>query len=176
MVSPDYFRTMEIPLLRGRQLSEHDGPDAPFAMVISDSVVRRYFRNDDPIGKRITFGDPNAKDARWYNVVGVVGDVRQADLAEEPYPQVYRSSRQVPRRAQTIVVRTAGDPQAFVETLRNQLSGLDRQQALYNIRTAEKVVAESIAKPRFNMLLITIFAVVALLLAAVGIYGVISYT
>src|SRR5829696_539529 len=176
VVSPDYFRTMEIPLLRGRLLDGRDGPDAPFAMVISDSLVRRYFRNEDPLGKRITFGDPSAKDARWYNVVGVVGDVRQADLADEPYAQVYRSSRQVPRRAQTIVVRTAGDPQAFVETLRSQLSALDPQQALYNVRTAEQVVAESIAKPRFNMLLITIFAVVALLLAAVGIYGVISYT
>jgi len=176
VVSPDYFRTMEIPLLRGRQLSEQDGPNTPFAMVISDSLVRRYFGNDDPLGKRITFGNPNAKDARWYNVVGVVGDVRQADLADEPYAQVYRSSRQVPRRAQTLVVRTAGDPQAFVETLRSQLSGVDPQQALYNIRTAEQVVAQSIARPRFNMLLITIFAVVALLLAAVGIYGVISYT
>ena len=176
VVSPDYFRTMEIPLLRGRQLTERDGPDAPFAIVISDSLARRYFGNEDPLGKRITFGDPNAKDARWYNIIGVVGDVRQADLAAEPYAQVYRSYRQTPRRAQTIVVRTAGDPHAFVETLRKQLSALDPQQALYNVRTAEKVVAESIARPRFNMLLITIFAVVALLLAAVGIYGVISYT
>jgi putative ABC transport system permease protein len=176
VINPDYFRTMEIPLLRGRVFNERDNTDAPFAVVISDSLARRYFRNEDPLGKRVTFGDPGAKDVRWYGIVGVVGDVRQADLADQPYEQIYRSYRQTPRRGETVVVRTAGDPIAFVETLRSQVKAVDPQQNLYNVRTAETVVAESIARPRFNMLLITIFAIVALLLAAVGIYGVISYT
>ena len=152
------------------------GIGAPFAVVISDSLARRYFRDEDPLGKRITFGDPAAKDVRWYGIVGVVGDVRQSDLANQPYEQVYRSYRQVPRRALTVVVRTAGEPLASVETLRSQVRGVGPQQTLYNVRTAEIVLAESIARPRFNMLLITIFAVVALLLATVGVYGVISYT
>ena len=176
IISPDYFHAMEIPLLRGRLFNESDNTEAPFALVISDSLARRYFRDEDPLGKRITFGNPAAKDVRWYGIVGVVGDVRQADLANQPYEQIYRSYRQVPRRALTVMARTTGDPLAFVETLRNQVRAVDPQQTIYNVRTAEIVLAESIARPRFNMLLITIFAVVALLLATVGVYGVISYT
>ena len=89
VISADYFQAMEIPLLRGRLFTESDNTDAPFAVVISDSLARRYFRDEDPLGKRVTFGDPAAKDARWYGIVGVVGDVRQADLADKPYEQIY---------------------------------------------------------------------------------------
>jgi putative ABC transport system permease protein len=102
--------------------------------------------------------------------------VRGISLNEEPYGQLYTSYRQTPRRALTLIVHTAGDPTAMLGTVREKIWSLDRQQPLYNVRTAEQVLEKSIARPRFNMLLITILAAVALVLAAVGIYGVISYS
>ncbi len=176
VVNPDYFRTMEIPLRRGRVLTDQDAPDAPDAVVINEALARKYFAEEDPVGKRITFGDPQAANVEWFNIVGVVGDVRQSTLQAEPYPQVYSAYRQTPRRALTIVLRTAGEPTAMANTLRQQVWSLDRQQPLHNVRTVEQVLAQSIARPRFNTLLITILAGVALVLAAVGIYGVISYS
>ena len=176
VVSTDYFRAMEIPLRRGRVLTEQDTPDAPDAAVINEALARKYFAEEDPIGKRITFDDPQTADVEWFNIVGVVGDVRQSTLQAEPYPQIYSSYRQTPRRALTIVLRTAGEPTSMANTLRQQVWSLDRQQPLHNVRTVEQVLAQSIARPRFNTLLITILAGVALLLAAVGIYGVISYS
>jgi putative ABC transport system permease protein len=176
VISPDYFRTMQIPLLRGRLLNERDAQDAPLAAVINETLARHYFPGEDALGKRITFGDPQAADPRWQTIVGIVADVRQSGLNEEPYAQIYRSYRQAPRRAATVVIRTAGAPLEAVGALRQQVWALDRQQPLYNVRTAAQVLADSIARPRFNTLLITIFAAVALALATVGIYGVISYT
>jgi putative ABC transport system permease protein len=176
VVSPDYFRTMQIPLRSGRVLSDRDVPGQPDAVVVSETLVKKYFPGQDPIGKRLTFGDPQAKDVQWYTVVGVVGDVRGVNLNEEPYGQLYTSYRQNPRRALTLVVRTAAEPTAMLGAVRERIWALDRQQPLYNVRTAEQVLERSIARPRFNMLLITILASVALVLAAVGIYGVISYS
>ncbi|HEX4641165.1 MAG TPA: ABC transporter permease, partial [Chthoniobacterales bacterium] len=176
VVSPDYFRTLQIPLRSGRLLNDRDVTGAPDAVVVSETLVRKYFAGQDPIGKRLTFGDPQAKDAQWYTVVGVVGDVRGVSLNAEPYGQLYTSYRQTPRRALTLVVQTAGEPTTMLGTVREKIWSLDRQQPLYNVRTAEQVLERSIARPRFNMLLITILASVALVLAAVGIYGVISYS
>jgi putative ABC transport system permease protein len=176
VVSPDYFKTMQIPLRSGRFLSDRDVPGQPDAVVVSETLVKKYFPGQDPIGKRLTFGDPQAKDAEWYTVVGVVGDVRGVSLNEEPYGQLYTSYRQNPRRALTLVVQTAGEPTTMLGAVRERIWALDRQQPLYNVRTAEQVLEKSIARPRFNMLLITILASVALVLAAVGIYGVISYS
>ncbi|MDQ3908529.1 MAG: ABC transporter permease, partial [Acidobacteriota bacterium] len=176
IISPGYFGTMQIPLLRGRLLDDHDAGDAPQVAVINETLARRYFGGEEALGKKITFGDPQAKDSVWYTVVGVVADVRQSRLDKEPYAQVFRSYRQTPRRALTVVLRTEGAPLASVGALREQVLSLDRQQPLYNVRTAEQVMAESIARPRFNTLLIAIFAAVALALAAVGLYGVMSYT
>ena len=176
VVSSDYFRTMQIPLRSGRFLNEHDAPGHPDAIVLSETLVKKYFPGQDPLGKRLTFGDPQAKDVQWYTVVGVVGDVRGVSLNEEPYGQLYTSYRQTPRRSLTLIVQTASEPTTMLGTVREKIWSLDRQQPLYNVRTAEQVLAKSIARPRFNMLLITILAVVALVLAAVGIYGVISYS
>ncbi|MFL6584248.1 MAG: ABC transporter permease [Chthoniobacterales bacterium] len=176
LVSAEYFRTLRIPLLKGRLFDDREGYDDPGVVVISDSLAQKYFQKEDPIGKRITFGDPEAKDTRWLTVIGIVGDVRGKTLSTEPYAQVYGSYRQSPRRALTVVARTAGDPLAMANTLRQDVSALDPQQPLYNVRTAEQVLAESIARPRFNTLLIAVLATVALLLAAVGIYGVIAYS
>ena len=176
VVGPDYFRTMEIALRRGRLLTEQETQDAPRAAVINETLAKKYFAGEDPIGKRITFGDPQSPEATWWTIVGIVGDVRQSSLATEPYSQVFRVYKQAPQRGMTVVVRTAGEPTSMVNTLRQQVWALDRQQPLHNVRTLEQVLADSIARPRFNTLLITILAGVALVLAAVGIYGVISYS
>jgi putative ABC transport system permease protein len=175
IVSPDYFRTLQIPLRSGRLLDERDNADAPRAVVVSETLARKYFPGEDPVGKRITFGNPQSPDVQWFQVVGIVADVRQSGLDEEPYAQVYRSYKQSPRRGLTLIVRTAGPPLDMLNMLNSQIRALDRQQPLYNARTVEQVLRDSIARPRFNMLLITILAAVAMILATVGIYGVISY-
>jgi putative ABC transport system permease protein len=176
VVSPDYFRTLQIPLRTGRLLTDRDTRDVPDAVVINQTLARKYFAGEDPLGKRITFGDPQAPNGQWYTVVGVVGDVRGTRLSDEPYAQLYTSYRQTPRRAFTLIVRTAAEPALMQKTVRDQVWALDRQQPLYNVRTVDQVLAQAIARPRFNMLLISILAGVALVLAAVGIYGVISYS
>ncbi len=176
IVSPTYFRALEIPLRKGRLLDDHDVDGKPLVAVINETLARKYFPGEDPLQKRITFGDRKAADAQWFTIVGIVGDVRQSSLSKEPYAQIYRSIRQIQRRGVTVVLRTAGDPKAMVNTVREQVRAIDAQQPLYNVRTVEEVLAESIARPKFNMLLIALFAGVALVLAAVGIYGVISYS
>jgi len=172
-VNANYFRTMEIPLRRGRLLADDDSIDT---VVINEALARKYFPNDDPIGKRITFNSAKNPNVKWSAIVGVVGDVRQSSLASEPYTQIYGSYRKAARRSLTVVLRTAGDPKLMANTLRQQVWSLDREQPLYNIRTVDQVLASSVARSRFNTMLITILASVALVLAAVGIYGVISYS
>ncbi|MFL6277890.1 MAG: ABC transporter permease [Blastocatellia bacterium] len=174
IVTPGYFQTMSIPLLRGRYLSEQDGPKTPRAFVINDTLARRYFGNEDPIGKRMNLGDE--KDSDWYTVVGIVQDTRQEGLEAEPYPQMYASNTQEARRSMVLVARTAGDPAKMLPSIRSTVAEMDSTLALNNARTMTQVVSESIARPRFNMLLMSLFAVVALLLAGVGIYGVMAYS
>jgi putative ABC transport system permease protein len=176
VIDSEYFHTLQIPLRSGRLLTDRDTTGAPDVVVINETLARKYFAGQDPLGKRVTFGDPQAKDAQWFTIVGVVGDVHGTRLNEEPYAQIYSSYRQTPRRSFSLIVRTAAEPTTMLKTIREQIWALDRQQPLYNVRTVDQVLAESIARPRFNMLLITILAGVALVLAAVGIYGVISYS
>ncbi|CAN5634692.1 hypothetical protein BH20VER1_BH20VER1_15400 [soil metagenome] len=176
LVHPEYFRALQIPLKRGRLLDDRDAAGAPDVVVISETMGRKYFGGDDPVGRRITFGDPQTADVEWFTVVGIVGDVRGASLNTEPYAQVYGSYRQSPRRGMTVVLRTRGDPLALVGTMRQQVMALDSQQPLYDVRTGDQVMAGSVSRARFNMLLIAILAAIALLLAAMGVYGVISYS
>jgi putative ABC transport system permease protein len=174
VVTPEYFQTMNIPLLRGRYLSEQDGPNMPQSFVINSTLARRYFGDEDPIGKRMNLGD--AKDPEWYTVVGIVQDTRHESLGAEPYPQMYTVNTQVSRRSMVMVVRTASNPAAMIPVVRSTVAAMDDTLALNNARTMAQVMAQSVALPRFNMLLMALFAVVALLLAAVGIYGVMAYS
>jgi putative ABC transport system permease protein len=175
VVSPDYFDVMGIPVVRGQAFTEHDRANVPAVTVINETMARRYFSGEDPIGKRINLGDP-AKGSPWRTVVGVVRDIRHESLDKEPYPQMYAPEAQFPRRLMTMVARTSGDPLSLVPALRRDLTSLDKDLPLYNLRTMEQVLADSIARRRFQMLLIAAFAGLGLLLAAVGIYGVISYS
>jgi putative ABC transport system permease protein len=174
IITPGYFATMGIPLVKGEAITERHTADAPAVIVINETFAKRFFPNEDPIGKRLNLGNPQT--APWRAIIGVVKDVRHEGLDTEPYPQMYSPVAQFPRRAMTMVARTNTDPMALVPSVRSELSAIDRDQPLYNVRTMEQVLAASIARQRFNMLLIAIFASVGLVLAAVGIYGVISYS
>lgn len=174
VISADYFRTMGIPLKRGRLFTEQDVPEAPRALIISETMARQHWPNEDPIGKRINTGDPQT--TPWRTVVGIVGDIKNQGLETEPYAQMYAPYTQYPQQSLALVVRTASDPVGFASTIRSQVWEIDRDLPLYKIRTMEQILSASIARPRFNMFLIVIFAAVALVLASVGIYGVISYS
>jgi putative ABC transport system permease protein len=174
VVSSGYFNTLGIPLVRGRLFNEQDSRDTPIVMVINETLARRHFPGEDPIGKRINLGNPNT--SPWRTIVGIVADTRHKGLQEDPYPQMYGDYTQLARSSLTLVARTSSDPMSLVGAIRSQVQEMDKDQPLYNVRTMEQVLSNSIARPRFYMTLIAIFAGVAMVLAAVGIYGVISYS
>ena len=170
IVSPGYFETMKIPLLEGRTLDDHDGEDAPRASVINETMARRYFPDGSVIGRVIQ--NPHGKST----VVGVVADVRSEGLAAEPKKQVYLPMRQSPSAAMTLVARTAGDPEGLAGTIRRAVQGVDAEQPLYNLSTLDQLLARAVFLPRVSTQLLSAFAIAALVLAALGIYGVLSYS
>ena len=180
-ITPGYFRTMGINLKRGRYLTEQDRADTQHVVVIDESLAEKYFPNEDPLGKRLT----NGPDFPVYEIVGIVEHVKHYGLdGEVPVePQYYLPLEQFPEKyipnivgRMGLLVRTSGDPLSLIGAVRQQVLAADSKQPVFNARTMEQVINESIAPRRFAMLLLTIFAGVALLLAAVGIYGVMSYS
>jgi putative ABC transport system permease protein len=170
-VTPDYFRTIGMRLLKGREFTERDNETAPKVVVISEATARRYFPDEDPLGKRIQFGKNDSRE-----IVGVMADVKQFGLETDARPSMWFSANQSPDRAMYVVARTSGDPLSLAPALRNEVLSIDPNLAVANIAPVERIVSESIAQPRFILLMVGFFAVVALLLAAVGIYGVMSYS
>ncbi|HEX4949197.1 MAG TPA: FtsX-like permease family protein, partial [Blastocatellia bacterium] len=172
VVSPEYFDTMKIPLRQGRSFLSSDHETAPRVVVISETTARRYFPNENPIGKRLGFG---LEKPDWREIVGVVGDVRHFGLSQDSRPTMYFSSLQISRSVTNILLRVQGDPANYVTVLRRDVQTLDKNLALSATLTMDEAVATTIATPRLLMLLFAGFAVVALLLAALGIYGVMAY-
>jgi len=176
VISPGYFDTMSIPLLKGRPLTDQDTSTSPSVIVISETMARRFWPGEEAIGKRIAPGRVRSPED-WIQVVGVVKDVRQFELNADPRPQMYLSYRQADFFApRDLVVKTDVDPASMAATVRKAVWEVDKDQPVSNIRTMEEILADSIARQRFSMLLLAIFAAVALVLAGVGIYGVMSYS
>ena len=176
IISPGYFDTMSIPLLKGRAFTDQDTETSPNVVVISETMARRFWPGEDPIGKRIAAGRARTPED-WIQVIGVVKDVRQFELNADPKPQMYMSYRQAGFFApRDLVVKTDVEPASMAATVRKAVWEIDKDQPVSNIRTMEEILADSIARQRFSMLLLAIFAGVALVLAGVGIYGVMSYS
>ncbi len=174
-VAPGYFRTLGIRLLRGRLLDESDGADSPKVALVSESLARKYWGERDPIGGRIKLWGLDS-DGPWWTVVGVVGDVRHFGLEAETKPILYLPNTQRTVRRMAIVVRAEADPAAMANVVSRQVFALDPEQPVSHMKTMERLISTSAAGPRFRTLLIGLFAGLAILLAAVGLYGVISYT
>ncbi|HEX7089656.1 MAG TPA: ABC transporter permease [Longimicrobiales bacterium] len=174
-ITPGFFGMMRIPVRLGREFTEQDGPDGMPVAVVNETFVRRFLPEGDPLGRRFTWGDPEDSDATWWTIVGVVADTRRSGLAEPVRPEAYLPQQQVASRGMTVLVRTAGDPLALTGPIRAVLRSIDPLQPLSDVRTVEQLMAEAVAARRFVMLLLSIFAAVALVLAAIGIYGVMAY-
>ena len=176
-VSPSYFKTMGIPLVRGRLLTENDRARAPVAVVISQSFARRMFPGRDAVGQQMRAGPDAGRGERpWDVVVGVVGDVKQQSLALNNDDAFYTTTTQWAwiDNVQSLVVRTQGDPTLLIPAIRNAIWSVDKQQPIVRIATMDKLVAESEAQRHFALVLFETFALVGLLLAAIGLYGVLS--
>jgi putative ABC transport system permease protein len=174
VVTPGYFRSMGIPLLTGRDIEETDSKDAPKVTVIDERLAREYWPNESPIGKRIRFGPPESNEP-WHTIVGVVGEVKHQRLDRSTRKSVYVPFEQIPVRWMTITARTTGDPLSLAGALRSQVRELDRDQPIADIRPMTEVIKRSVWQPRLYAILFAVFAVVALVLSSVGIYGVMSY-
>jgi putative ABC transport system permease protein len=175
VVSADYFKAMGIPLLSGRQFDARDAASAPQVAIVNEVMARRFFPGQDPLGKRVNVGGLDKPD--WRQVVGVVGAVRHLGLADEPRPEIYRPFSQDPFPLVSLVVRsTTTDPQALAASVRNAIRAVDKDQPISYVMSMGELAAESLALRRVTMYLITLFAVIALFMAAVGIYGVMAYS
>jgi len=184
MVTPGYFETMRIPILKGRGLTSADRRGGLKVMVISEALANAAYPGQDPIGKRISCCEPgpDGKGPDYKTVVGVAADVHSRGLGEAPSPEFYLPLDQVPdvgwdwiQRTMYVVARTSGDPQALANPLRTVLKDVAPGVPLFQIRTMEQRLGDSLATSRFNTLLLTLLGGVGLVLAAVGIYGVIAY-
>jgi predicted permease len=178
-----YFRAMQIPLVRGRLLGEADNASAPLVAVVDTNFALRFWPQGDAIGQQIAIDAiPDSKPAmpRWRTIIGVVGHVKHYGLDVEGREQIYFPHAQplygsYAPREMTLAVQTSGDPASVSHAIREQVQGIDKDLPLYNIATMEQLISESVAQPRLNLSLISVFAMLALLLAAVGVYGVMAY-
>jgi putative ABC transport system permease protein len=179
-IGPDYFVTVGAPMIKGRQFTPQDDQDHPGVVIVNESFVRHYFPSEEPLGRRLKLAQPPRiwRDDRLssFEIVGVVRDVKSAGLQAETEPTYYVPSTQTPLGDMLLLVRTTTEPTSIVPALRQAVWTIDPNQPISDVNTMEQIVSDSIAKPRLNMTLMVLFGVLALVLAAVGIYGLLSYT
>ena len=174
-VSPEYFQAMKIPLLSGRVYDERDGADKQKVAIVNEAFARRYFPKGDVLGKRVGFGCPETAGV-CRTIVGVVGNVRQESLTDDVFAELYVPFTQMPMNGMTLVVRTTSDPLSLASAVRNEVLGVDKNQPIFDVKTLDQRVNDSVAVSRSLMLLFSAFALLALVLGAVGIYGIVSYS
>lgn len=175
VVSPGYFRTLNIPLLRGRDFSDHDDAKAPGVMIINEAFARKYFPNEDPVGKHATPSASNSGKPQPREIIGVVANVKNRNLESENVPAYFVPSTQLNFGSMSVCLRTSVDPHSLTPAVRSVVASMDPDLPLYDIRTMEEYLSASVATPRFNALLLEAFSGLALLLTGIGLYGVISY-
>ena len=175
IVSPDYFKALQIPVTGGRVFTHSDTPDAPRVAVINETFRHRFFGAEDPLRSRINTGSPS--EPTWLQIIGVVGDVKYNGVTEDVQPLIYQSLDQRPTGGGFLLVKSeVNDPLSLVGSIRNEIKKLDPDLPVTNVATMEQRLSNAVSQPRFRTTLIGLFAIVALILACVGIYGVISYS
>ena len=171
-----YFTTLGVPLLAGRFFDEHDDPGSPIVTIVNETLARRYFPDGKAVGKRLKQGGPERPNNPWMEIVGVVGDIKYAGLDAPPEPAYYLADRQAPQPRRFVMVRTAADPRSALNSIRSAVAALDRDLPVSRLYTLDELMNDSVAAPRFRTTLVTLFAIVGVVLATVGIYGVMAYT
>jgi putative ABC transport system permease protein len=181
LVTPGYFSALGVELVRGRVFDDHDDESAPIALVVSESFARQFLAGEDAIGQRLVFGGggrpsgPPPASIPWLTIVGIVRDVKSARLEASPAPLIYRSLFQTSNLNLTLVVRTRHDPAMLAESIRRAVRAVDPNEPVFGVQTMDAVVSSALAERRFTMRLLALFAVTALVLSAIGIYGVMTY-
>lgn len=173
-VSPDYFRALEIPLIKGRFFTDADNADAPPVIIVNQAFAKKFWPNQEAVGKRIVMGGMS-EHPNWITIVGVVGDVRHFGLDVDPKPEMYVPFAQDPYFTAIYVVRSAQNPRTLLPAIHREIQAMDLAVPLANVRTFERVIADSVAPRRLSVVLLGVFAGVAVLLASIGIYGVMSF-
>jgi putative ABC transport system permease protein len=172
LVSPDFFKVMQIPLIKGRALTAQDTEKAPPVIIINEAMAKSYWPTEDPVGQRMAVTLEGYKIPR--EIIAIVGDARSASLSEEPRPAMYIPYAQNSYELIFLTARTKTDPLSLSSAIRKEVLAVDKEQPVYDIKSLNQVVRDSAAKQSFSMLLLTIFAVLALCLAMIGVYGVIA--
>ncbi len=174
-VSPEYFGVLQTPLLKGRFFTEADIASGPQVVIVNEALARKHFPNGEALGKRITFDDPRKPNPTWITIVGIVGNIKHRGLDVEAQPEYYTPHAQFPERSMILTVRSSQDPRGLASAIRREIQSIDSEQPIANVRTLDEVVADSVGPRRLSVVLLAVFAGIALLLAAVGTYGVISF-
>jgi predicted permease len=175
-VDENYFKTLGVPLVAGRFFDERDAPGVPLVVMVNETLARRYFPAGNAVGRRLKQGGAERPNNPWMEIVGVVGDVKYSGLNAPPEPAFYLADRQQPLIRRFVLVRTAADPRSALNSIRAAVSALDRDVPVARLYTIDQLMNESVAAPRFRTTLVTVFAILGLVLAAVGIYGVMAQT